>query len=87
MNPRDFHRAAVVVDAHNDLPVLLLLRNATLGIHKSERFWSEQWVPEARVGGVLADAEMVVKVQKETGLVAMAAQSRPPARRELIDLG
>jgi membrane dipeptidase len=52
VNPREFHRAAVVVDAHNDLPVLLLLRNATLGVHKAERFWSEEWVPEARAGGV-----------------------------------
>jgi membrane dipeptidase len=52
VNARDFHQHAVVVDAHNDLPVLLLLRNATLGMHKIERFWSEHWVPEARAGGV-----------------------------------
>jgi membrane dipeptidase len=52
VNARDLHHDAVVVDAHNDLPVLLLLRNATLGMHKAERFWSEQWVPEARAGGV-----------------------------------
>jgi membrane dipeptidase len=52
VNAREFHRNAVVVDAHNDLPVLLLLRNATLGMHKTQRFWSEQWVPEAQAGGV-----------------------------------
>ena len=52
MNPRELHRAAVVVDAHNDLPVLLLLRNAELGEQGVARYWSERWVPEARAGGV-----------------------------------
>ena len=51
VDPREFHRDAVVVDAHNDLPVLLLMRNATLGVQGVERYWSERWVPEARAGG------------------------------------
>src|SRR4051812_15043539 len=52
VDPRDLHRNAVVVDAHNDLPVLLLLRNRELGAQGSERYWSERWVPEARAGGI-----------------------------------
>ena len=52
VNPRELHQNAVVVDAHNDLPVLLLLRNRELGAQGSERYWSERWVPEARAGGV-----------------------------------
>ena len=52
VDPRELHRDAVVVDAHNDLPVLLLMRNATLGAHRTERYWSDEWVPEARGGGV-----------------------------------
>jgi membrane dipeptidase len=46
------HHDAVVVDAHNDLPVLLLLRNRQLGRQGVERYWSERWLPEARAGGV-----------------------------------
>jgi membrane dipeptidase len=49
---REFHQNAVVVDAHNDLPVLLLLRNRELGEQGAERYWSKRWVPEARAGGV-----------------------------------
>jgi membrane dipeptidase len=52
MDAREIHRSAVVVDAHNDLPVLLLLRNAELGVQGVERYWSERWVPEARAGDV-----------------------------------
>ena len=52
VNAREFHRDAVVVDAHNDLPVLLLLRNLELGEQGAARYWSERWVPEARAGGV-----------------------------------
>ena len=52
MDAHDIHRDAVVVDAHNDLPVLLLLRNRGLGAQGVERYWSERWVPEARAGGV-----------------------------------
>jgi membrane dipeptidase len=48
----ELHADAVVVDAHNDLPVLLLMRNAALGIQGVERYWSERWVPEARAGGL-----------------------------------
>jgi membrane dipeptidase len=49
---RRLHEEAVVVDAHNDLPVLLLLRNRELGAQGMPRYWSERWVPEARAGGV-----------------------------------
>jgi membrane dipeptidase len=52
VNPRALHQNAVVVDAHNDLPVLLLLRNRELGVQGVVRYWSERWVPEARAGGV-----------------------------------
>src|SRR5262245_58485793 len=52
MDAHEIHRDAVVVDAHNELPVLLLLRNAELGDQGVERYWSERWVPEARAGGV-----------------------------------
>src|SRR6266516_5663499 len=52
MDARALHRDAVVVDAHNDLPVLMLLRNARLGNHKAERYWRDVWVPEARAGGL-----------------------------------
>jgi membrane dipeptidase len=52
MDARSLHQDAVVVDAHNDLPVLLLLRNHELGEQGAARYWSERWVPEARAGGV-----------------------------------
>jgi membrane dipeptidase len=52
VSAREIHRDAVVVDAHNDLPVLLLLRNEELGEQGAARYWSERWVPEARAGGV-----------------------------------
>lgn len=52
VNARELHQDAVVVDAHNDLPVLLLLRNGELGDQGVARYWSERWVPEARAGGV-----------------------------------
>jgi membrane dipeptidase len=52
LDVRELHRSAVVVDAHNDLPVMMLLRNARLGNHKVERYWQDVWVPEAREGGL-----------------------------------
>jgi membrane dipeptidase len=52
VDARRLHEDAVVVDAHNDLPVLLLLRNRELGGQGVEGYWSERWVPEARAGGV-----------------------------------
>ena len=52
MDARALHEDAVVVDAHNDLPVLLLLRNQELGDQGTKRYWSERWVPAARAGGV-----------------------------------
>ena len=52
MDVHEIHRDAVVVDAHNDLPVLLLLRNRQLGPQGVDRYWSERWVPEAKAGGV-----------------------------------
>jgi membrane dipeptidase len=52
VDARELHRDAVVVDAHNDLPVLLLMRNRELGELGAARYWSERWVPEARAGGV-----------------------------------
>jgi membrane dipeptidase len=52
VNAQDLHADAVVVDAHNDLPVLLLMRNASLGPQGVEGYWRERWVPDARAGGV-----------------------------------
>lgn len=52
VDPRELHHDTVVVDAHNDLPVLLVLRNRELGDQGVARYWSERWVPEARAGGV-----------------------------------
>jgi membrane dipeptidase len=52
VDSHELHRDAIVVDAHNDLPVLLLLRNRELGEQGVARYWSERWVPEARAGGV-----------------------------------
>ena len=49
---RRLHEEAVVVDAHNDLPVLFLMRNRELGAQGASSYWSERWVPEARAGGV-----------------------------------
>src|SRR5713226_9388793 len=51
MSARSLHDDAVVA-AHNDLPVLLLMRNRSLGPQGVERYWSEVWVPEARAGGL-----------------------------------
>jgi len=42
VDPRELHGDAVVVDAHNDLPVLLLLRNRELGEQGAARYWSER---------------------------------------------
>jgi membrane dipeptidase len=52
VNAQELHADAVVVDSHNDLPVLLLMRNATLGVQGAERYWNERWVPDARAGGL-----------------------------------
>jgi membrane dipeptidase len=52
VNARELHEDAVVVDAHNDLPVLLLVRNHELGDQGVAHYWGERWVPEARAGGV-----------------------------------
>jgi membrane dipeptidase len=52
VNAKELHADAIVVDSHNDLPVLLLMRNATLGPQGVERYWTERWLPDARVGGV-----------------------------------
>jgi membrane dipeptidase len=49
---QELHSDAIVVDSHNDLPVLLLMRNATLGVQGVERYWNERWVPDARSGGL-----------------------------------
>jgi membrane dipeptidase len=52
MDAQALHADAVVVDSHNDLPVLLLMRNASLGPQGVERYWSERWLPDAHAGGV-----------------------------------
>ncbi len=52
MDARELHDDAVVVDAHNDLPVLLLLREREFGAEGAQEYWREHWVPEARAGGV-----------------------------------
>jgi membrane dipeptidase len=52
MDAQALHADAVVVDSHNDLPVLLLMRNKSLGLQGVERYWSERWLPDAHAGGV-----------------------------------
>jgi membrane dipeptidase len=52
MDARELHDDAVVVDCHNDLPVLLLMREREFGADGAVNYWREQWVPEARAGGV-----------------------------------
>jgi membrane dipeptidase len=52
MDARALHDDAVVVDCHNDLPVLMLMRNRALGDEAVEHYWRERWVPELRAGGV-----------------------------------
>jgi membrane dipeptidase len=52
LDAQGLHADAVVVDSHNDLPVLMLMRNATLGPQGAERYWHERWVPDARAGGL-----------------------------------
>ena len=52
MDARELHEDAVVVDSHNDLPVLLLMREREFGKEGSQAYWRERWVPEARAGGV-----------------------------------
>jgi membrane dipeptidase len=52
MDARTLHDDAVVVDCHNDLPVLLLMRNRSLGDEAVRDYWRERWLPELRAGGV-----------------------------------
>jgi membrane dipeptidase len=52
VDARALHRDAVVVDAHNDLPILLLMHNQTLRDEGLANYWQERWVPELRSGGV-----------------------------------
>ena len=52
MDAAELHRDAVVVDSHNDLPVLLLMREREFGADGSDAYWRDHWVPEVRAGGV-----------------------------------
>jgi membrane dipeptidase len=52
VDARQLHRDATVVDCHNDLPVLLLMRNRGFGDDAVADYWQERWVPELRAGGV-----------------------------------
>lgn len=52
MDARALHEDALVVDSHNDLPVLLLMRNRAFGDDGVQNFWRERCVPEWRAGGV-----------------------------------
>jgi membrane dipeptidase len=52
VDARQLHRDATVVDCHNDLPVLLLMRNRAFGDDAVADYWRERWVPELRAGGV-----------------------------------
>jgi membrane dipeptidase len=86
------HRDAVVVDAHNDLPVLLLLRNAELGDQGVKRYWSERWVPEARKGGVKVQvlpiyvAPDVAEASLRSTLLQLDALEREAARTPEVAL-
>jgi membrane dipeptidase len=52
MDARTLHDDAVVVDCHNDVPVLLLMRNRSLGDEAVRDYWRERWLPELRAGSV-----------------------------------
>jgi membrane dipeptidase len=52
VDARQLHRDATVVDCHNDLPVLLLMRNRGFGDDAVADYWQERWIPELRAGGV-----------------------------------
>ena len=52
VDARELHDDAVVVDSHNDIPVLLLMREREFGAEGSPAYWREHWVPDARAGGV-----------------------------------
>jgi membrane dipeptidase len=86
VDARELHEDDVVVDAHNDLPVLLLLRNAELGDQGVARYWSERWVPEARSGGVdvqvlpIYVAPEVAEASLRTTLLQLEALEREAAQ-------
>ena len=52
MDAQELHRDAVVVDAHNDLPLMLLLWHRSLGPQGIADYFRDAWLPEARAGGV-----------------------------------
>jgi membrane dipeptidase len=52
VDARSLHDDAVVVDCHNDLPVLLLMHDRSFGADAHEQYWREVWLPEARKGGL-----------------------------------
>ncbi|MHB8642026.1 MAG: dipeptidase [Gaiellaceae bacterium] len=92
MNARALHEDAVVVDAHNDLPVLMLLRNSHLGIHSVEHYWRDVWVPEAREGGVNVQvlpiycAPGVAEASLRHSLLQVEAIEREAARTPAVAL-
>jgi membrane dipeptidase len=46
------HREAVVVDCHNDLPMVLLLHERSLHAMGRRDYLADTWVSEFRAGGV-----------------------------------
>jgi len=92
VDAHEIHRDAVVVDAHNDLPVLMLLRNEELGEQGVERYWSERWVPEARAGGVdvqvlpIYVAPDVAEASLRSTLLQLAALEREAERTPEVAL-
>ena len=52
MDAPELHREAVVVDSHNDLPVMLLMREREFGADAADAYWRDRWLPDARAGGL-----------------------------------
>ena len=86
MDARQLHRDATVVDCHNDLPVLLLMRNREFGDDAIAEYWRERWVPELRDGGVdvqvlpIYNAPSAAEASLRNTLLQLEAIEREAAR-------
>jgi membrane dipeptidase len=86
------HDDAVVVDSHNDLPVLLLMHNRSFGAQATEHYWRERWVPELRAGGVdvvvlpLYNAPSAAEASLRNTLLQLEAIEREAAKTPEVAL-
>ena len=92
MDARQLHRDATVVDCHNDLPVLLLMRNRSFGDDAVADYWQERWVPELRDGGVdvqvlpIYNAPSAAEASLRNTLLQLEAIEREAARTPEVAL-